>query len=143
MKFLALLLFPTLAAYTYSVSMGNTEQTIYIITNFLGAAAWIALGILIHMARTRYSPPVVRAWVYPLAISMKIFCGISAMRNIMNNVVIYFPITQSIQAGVFILNVFALAAAVGYASVYYKQIPRFLERLDASYRTTLEDKQKG
>lgn len=130
-KFLLALLFSPLwlATYTYSVTMGNTEQAVFMLTNFIAAAAWFTLGVLIHMSRTRHSPPMVRTWVYPLAISMKIFAAISVFRFLLNDIVIYFPITQTIQAVVYIMNVMALAVAVGYASVYYKRIPDFLERL--------------
>lgn len=129
MKFLAFLFWPMIATYTYTVTMSNPEQALYIVTNAIAAAAWITLGILIHMSRIRHSPPMVRTWVYPLALSMKVFCVISAVRYTMNNVVIYLPVTQFIQAGIYIVNVLALAIAVGYASVYYKKIPGFLHRL--------------
>lgn len=123
-------MFPALATYTYTVTMGNPEQAIYILTNIIAAAAWGTLGVLIHMSRTRHSPPIVRQWVYPLAISMKIFAGISAARYLLNDIVIYYPVTQLVQAVVYTLNVLALGFAVGYASVYYKRIPMFLQRLD-------------
>lgn len=130
-KFLFMfLVLPVLATYTYTVEMGNTEQAIFMATNFVAAVAWVTLGILIHMSRTKHSPPMVRQWVYPLAISMKIFAGISTLRFLLNDIVIYFPITQTMQAVVYIVNVLALAFAVGYASVYYKRIPKFLERLN-------------
>jgi PAS domain S-box-containing protein len=131
MKFLLMLLMaPALATYTYTVTMGDPEQAVYMLTNMIAAVAWITLGVLIHMSRVRHSPPMVRQWVYPLAISMKIFAGISAIRYLMNDIVIYFPIAQSSQAVVYITNVLALAFAVGYASVYYKRIPMFLRRLN-------------
>lgn len=131
MKFLlTLLLVPTLATYTYTVTMGDPEQAIYMLTNFIAAVAWVTLGVLIHMSRTRHSPPMVRTWVYPLAIAMKIFAGISALRYLMNDIVIYYPITQKIQATIYIVNVLALAFAVGRSSVYYKRIPGFLRRLN-------------
>lgn len=128
MKFLALLL-PMLATYTYTVTMSNPEQAVYIITNLIAAIAWVTLGCLIHMSRTRHSPPMVRSWVYPLAISMKIFAGISALRYLLNDIVIYLPIAQGMQAAVYIVNVLALGFAVGYASIYYRRIPGFLQRL--------------
>lgn len=131
MKFLLLLLMaPALATYTYTVTMGDPEQAIYMLTNMIAAVSWITLGVLIHMSRVRHSPPMVRQWVYPLAISMKAFAGISAIRYLMNDIVIYYPIAQSSQAVVYIVNVLALAFAVGYASVKYKSIPMFLRRLN-------------
>lgn len=126
---LMFLFFP-LAIYTYTVTMGNSEQAIYILTNEVAALSWVALGILIYLSRTRQSPPTVRVWVYPLALSMKIFCGISAVRYVMNNIAIYYSLAQTIQAGVYIVNVLALAFAVGYASIYYKRIPEFLVKLN-------------
>lgn len=135
MKFLLLLLMaPALATYTYTVTMGDPEQAIYMLTNMIAAAAWVTLGVLIHMSRVRHSPPMVRQWVrqwvYPLAFSMKIFAGISAIRYLLNDIVIYYPVAQSVQAVVYIVNVLALTFAVGYASVYYKRIPMFLRRLN-------------
>src|SRR3954463_236122 len=110
MKFLLLLLMaPALATYTYTVTMGDPEQAIYMLTNIIAALAWVTLGVLIHMSRVRHSPPMVRQWVYPLAISMKIFAGISAIRYLMNDMVIYYSIAQSSQAIVYITNVLALA----------------------------------
>jgi PAS domain S-box-containing protein len=114
MKFLLLLLMaPALATYTYTVTMGDPEQAIYMLTNMIAAIAWVTLGVLIHMSRVRHSPP-----------------GISAIRYLMNDIVIYYSIAQSSQAITYIANVLALAFAVGYASVYYKRIPTFLRRLN-------------
>lgn len=130
MKFLlAFLIFPALATYTYTVTMENPEQAIFMATNMLAAAAWTTLGFLIYMSRARHAPPIVRAWVYPLTAAMKIFCGISAVRYLMSNLAIYYPVAQTVQAGIYIINVMALVWAVGYASVYYKRIPEFLRRL--------------
>jgi PAS domain S-box-containing protein len=131
MKFLLLFLtIPALATYTYTVTMDDPEQAIFMLTNMIAAVAWVSFGSLIHMSRTRHSPPMVRQWIYPLAISMKIFAAISAVRYLLNNIVIYYPAAQPVQSTVFILNVLALGFAVGYASVYYKRVPKFLLRLN-------------
>lgn len=130
--FLLSLIFPVMATYTYSVTLNNSQQALYIITNAIAALAWIVLGVMIHLARTHQAPLTLRFWVYPLTLSIKIFCGISAVRYLLNNIVIYYPTALPIQGWVYIINVMALAIAVGYVSVFYKRIPEFLQRLSVA-----------
>lgn len=121
--------FNFLAAYTYTISMTDTMEAIYIITNILAAISWALLGVLIQQTRARYTErTLVFPWIRPLTWAFKIFCGISFLRCVLNDLVILFPVMQAAQATTFVLNNVCLGIACGYASVYYRKIPGLLDR---------------
>lgn len=110
--------------------MSNIEEALYIVTNITSALAWTILALLVYLVRIRYQrQSIVFSWVRPFTLAFKVFCGISALRYLLNCLVIPWPVFGSIQAVLFVINSAALGIAVGYASVYYNHLPEFLSRI--------------
>jgi PAS domain S-box-containing protein len=117
-----------LASVTYTITMSDPEAATYLVTNLIAAAAWVTLGVLIHLSRVKFAPEVVRTWIKGLSYTMKVFAALSVLRCLANISWVYHFFSRG-EAVIFILNNMALAVAVGYASVYYKRLPQFLNRL--------------
>lgn len=100
----------------------------YVVTNVLSAFSWIALAFLIHKTRVKYAPNTVQRWVKRLTYTFKAFCGLSAVRSL-TNILTVLHTMQTVQSQIFILNNIALAVLVGYTSIYYRELPKFLQRL--------------
>lgn len=129
--------------YSYSINMTSTARAWYIVTNLISGAAWVVLVFLIHAFRVQAwkrgseemdgvnengTRLMIFAWIKPVTYSMKFFCGLSAIRYFVNIVVLYWHI-YFFQNSLFFLTNLSLAIAVGYASVYYKRIPKFMVRI--------------
>ncbi len=124
MRFLALLI----AAYTYTITMGDSEEAIYVACNLVAMIAWIVLGFLVLSVQRRYHH-IVFTWVRPLTLSLIAYAGLSSLRYAANVLRVVYPWADFARALLYTLTVMALATAVGYMLVYYKRIPNFVARV--------------
>lgn len=103
---------------------------IYCVTNFLAGISWLILLGLSAAFRKRYSArSAVFSWIRPTTFVFEIFFLISAARHILNSLMPFFPALGFSVGTLYIVNNICLGVACGYASVYYRRGPVFLERL--------------
>ncbi len=114
----------------YIFSTAGTADMIFIVFNIVGLLSWLLLGWLIHLCQQRYSSrSMLFTWVQPVTTAFLVFCGVAALRMIANLWVTFDSSAKIFQAWAFVLDSIVLATACGYASVYYRRIPGFLDRI--------------
>lgn len=128
---LALFILNLFASFTYVTEMSDLMTWVFVVINAISVASWSTLAVLMHISQRTYGKfhPEFFSWVAPVRRAFIFFCLISAARALLNDLLVWSPIFAGAQATAFVLHNTGLVVACGYASVYYRRIPRWAERL--------------